>query len=73
MIAKLLRVIKKNGVFIFKDLAMLVGILACLVGSVLYVFTYHKDRESYALNIALTALVSKITGVELLEASRLRL
>ena len=73
MIAKFVRVIRKNSLFILKDLGMLAGMLACLIGSVLYVFSYHKDRESYALNIALTALVSRITGVELMEALKIRL
>ena len=73
MIAKFIRVIRKNSIFILKDLGMIACILACLIGSVLYVLTYHKDRESYALNIALTALVSRFTSVELKEALMLRL
>ena len=73
MLRKLIQIIKKKGSIISKDLGMALAIVACFIGTVLYLYNYHKDRESYALNIVLTALVSRITGQELMESIRFRL
>ncbi|CDW78468.1 UNKNOWN [Stylonychia lemnae] len=73
MFIKLLNILKKNGVYIIKDLFILFLILTFIVGTVLYLYKYHKKKESYALNIVLTAFVSRMTGVEFLEAIKVRI
>ena len=52
---------------------MLLVLGAFVVGTVLYLYKYHKHKESYALNIVLTAFVSRVTGIEFIEAIKIRL
>ena len=73
MLRKLIHIIKKNGLYMLKDVAVLSLILSFLVGTILYLYNYHREKESYALNIVLTAFVSRITGVEFIEALRVRM
>ena len=72
MLEKLIKILSKNGVYILRDIAVLALILSFLIGTILYLYNYHKEKESYALNIVLTAFVSRITGVEFIEALRVR-
>lgn len=72
MLKKLAKILTKNGIFILRDIALLTLILSFLIGTILYLYNYHKEKESYALNIVLTAFVSRITGVEFVEALRVR-
>ncbi len=73
MVKKLVKIITKNGVYILKDLGILFVILTFLIGTVLYLYKIHKEKESYALNIVLTAFVSRITGVEFIEGLKVRI
>lgn len=73
MIQKLIKILLKNGIYILKDLFVLTLILTFLIGTILYLYKYHKEKESYALNIVLTGFVSRITGVEFIEALKIRI
>ena len=60
--------LRVHGFKIIKVLLLLkLGILLVL-GTVLYLYKIHKNKESYALNLMLTAFVTRVTGVEFLQA-----
>jgi hypothetical protein len=42
--------------------------IALILGTVFYLYKIHKNKESYALNLMLTAFVTRVTGVEFLQA-----
>lgn len=67
MIEKLIKTLRKYGLRLAKDLLILSIILSFLIGTIIYLYNYHKEKESYALNIVLTAFVSRMTGIEVIK------
>jgi hypothetical protein len=47
--------------------------MSLILGTTFYLYKIHKDKESYALNILLTAFVSRVTGAEFVEAVKIRI
>jgi len=58
----------KHGLKIIKYLALVKLVYTAILGTAYYLYRVHRNRESYALNIFLTAFVTRITGVEFLQA-----
>ena len=73
MIQKFITIIRKNASYIIKDLSVLTLIIAFVVCTILYLYKYHKKKKSYALNIVLTAFVSRMTGMEFIEVIKIRM
>ena len=61
---KFLKIIKNHGWNFVKLIVLVKVAISCILGTALYLYNIHKDKESYALNILLTAFVSKVTGAE---------
>lgn len=64
---RLLALLKKHGLVILRDLVILKILSTVVFGTVFYLHNYHKDKESYALNMLLTAFVSRLAGVEFVQ------
>ena len=62
--AKLLKLVKSHGLYVIRDLIILKVGITLILGTAFYLYKYNKNKESYALNIMLTAFVSRVTGVE---------
>jgi hypothetical protein len=56
----------KHGLKIIKYIVLTKLAISSILGIVFYLYRIHRHRESYALNIFLTAFVTRITGVEFL-------
>lgn len=68
-----MKVLKDNRILIAQDVLLLTLIMTFLIGTFSYLYHYHRDEESYALNIVLTAFVTRMSGIEFLQAIRDRL
>ena len=60
--------LRKHGFKLLKYYVLLKLSITCIFGIAYYLYKIHKDKESYALNILLTAFVTRITGAEFLQA-----
>lgn len=56
----------KHGLKIIKYMLLTKIAVSTILGIAYYLYRIHRNRESYALNIFLTAFVTRITGVEFL-------
>jgi hypothetical protein len=56
----------KHGFKIIKYIVLTKIAISAILGMAFYLYKIHRHRESYALNIFLTAFVTRITGVEFL-------
>ena len=63
---KFLKIIRNHGWNFLKLIILVKLAISSIFGTVLYLYNIHKDKESYALYIMLTAFVSKVTGTEFL-------
>ena len=70
---KFIQIIKRHGWNFVKLIVIVKVAISCILGTVLYLYNIHKDKESYALNILLTAFVSQVTGAEFLSAVKTRI
>ncbi len=73
MLRKFFQMLHKHGFKLLKYLVLIKVAITCIFGTAFYLYKIHKDKESYALNILLTAFVTRITGVEFLQAIMHRL
>lgn len=66
ILKRLLILLKTHALTIAKDLlVMKIGItIVCAAG--FYLYSQHRNKESYALNILSVAFISRITGPEFL-------
>ncbi len=55
---------KNHGLNFTRDILVFVSVIVGLVGTASFLYSLHKDKESYAMNLMLTAFVSRITGPE---------
>ncbi len=62
-----------HGFKIIKFIVIVKLAISLILGTVFYLYKIHKNKESYALNLMLTAFVTRITGVEFLQAVAHRL
>ncbi len=70
---KFVKVFRKNFFYFTKDLALLITGIVVFCGTVIFLQRFYHDKEAQALNILLTAFVSRVTGREFLEIARLKL
>ena len=68
VLRKFIKIIKNHGWNFLKLIVIVKVAVSCILGTAFYLYNIHKDKESYALNILLTAFVSRVTGAEFIQA-----
>ena len=62
----------KYGLIVARDVLTVILIIVGISGTITFLQKFHRDKESYAMNIMLTAFVSRITGAEVIRRFRER-
>ena len=73
MVKRFMKVFKKNVYYFTKDLIILIAGVIVFFGTIIFLYKFYHDREAQALNILLTAFVSRVTGREFLLIAKYKL
>ncbi len=61
---KFVQMLLKHGFKLIKYFVLVKLVITVILGTAYYLYRVHRNRESYALNLFLTAFVTRVTGVE---------
>lgn len=71
---RLIKTLRANYGQIASDFIVLIMIIVFVIGSFMYLYKYSQnDKEAYSMNIVLTAFVTRMSGLEFIQAIRDRM